>query len=86
MDGGAWQFTVCGVTRVGYDLVTKPPPQQHLEKLAEVGKRGKEKIHSGVLGSGMTMANLWSVRDNIAFLKHLKCDDNKQTYPLSLAV
>ena len=26
MDRGAWQATVCGVTRVGHDLVTKPPP------------------------------------------------------------
>ena len=58
-DRGAWQDTVQGVARVRYDLVTKPPPRQHLEKLAEFGKCGKEKIHSGgVLGSGMTMANL----------------------------
>ena len=26
MDRGAWQATVRGVTRVGHDLVTKPPP------------------------------------------------------------
>ena len=26
MDGGAWQATVHGVTRVGHDLATKPPP------------------------------------------------------------
>ena len=26
MDRGAWQATVHGVTRVIYDLVTKPPP------------------------------------------------------------
>ena len=26
MDRGAWQATVHGVERVGYDLVTKPPP------------------------------------------------------------
>ena len=25
MDRGAWQATVHGVARVGYDLVTKPP-------------------------------------------------------------
>ena len=33
MDRGAWQATVHGVTRVGHDLVTKPPPPplfQHL--------------------------------------------------------
>ena len=27
MDSGAWQATVRGVTRVGHDLVTKPPPR-----------------------------------------------------------
>ena len=26
MDRGAWRATVHGVARVGYDLVTKPPP------------------------------------------------------------
>ena len=26
MDGGAWQATVHGVTRVRHDLATKPPP------------------------------------------------------------
>ena len=26
MDRGAWWATVCGVARVGHDLVTKPPP------------------------------------------------------------
>ena len=26
MDRGAWQATVHGVARMGYDLVTKPPP------------------------------------------------------------
>ena len=26
MDRGAWQARVCGVTRVGHDLATKPPP------------------------------------------------------------
>ena len=25
-DRGAWQATVHGVTRIGHDLVTKPPP------------------------------------------------------------
>ncbi|KAB0355239.1 hypothetical protein FD755_022698, partial [Muntiacus reevesi] len=28
MDRGTWQTTVHGVTRVGHDLVTKPPPPQ----------------------------------------------------------
>ena len=27
MDRGAWQDTVHGVTRVGHDLATKPPPR-----------------------------------------------------------
>ena len=26
MDRGAWQARVHGVTRVGHDLLTKPPP------------------------------------------------------------
>ena len=26
MDGGAWRDTVHGVSRVGHDLATKPPP------------------------------------------------------------
>ena len=29
MDRGAWQATVHGVTRVGHDLATKPPPPSH---------------------------------------------------------
>ena len=28
MDRGAWWATVHGVTRVGYNLVTKPPPPE----------------------------------------------------------
>ena len=33
MDRGAWQATVHGVTRVGDDLATKPPPTTiHLYK------------------------------------------------------
>ena len=28
MDRGAWQATVHGVARVGYDLVTKPPKEE----------------------------------------------------------
>ena len=30
MDRGAWQAIVHGVTRVGYNLVTKPPPPPEL--------------------------------------------------------
>ena len=29
IDRGVWQATVHGVARVGYDLVTKPPPPRH---------------------------------------------------------
>ena len=32
MDRGAWQATVCEVTRVGHDLVTKPPQYLVLKK------------------------------------------------------
>ena len=32
MDRGAWQATVHGVTRVGHDLETKPPPPPILQK------------------------------------------------------
>ena len=30
MDRGAWQATVHGVTRVGHELITKPPPPTRL--------------------------------------------------------
>ena len=30
MDRGAWQTIVPGVTRVGHDLITKPPPNQNV--------------------------------------------------------
>ena len=31
MDRGEWQVTVHGITRVGYDLTTKPPlPNLHI--------------------------------------------------------
>jgi len=30
MDRGAWQATVHRITRVGYDLATKPPPRCNL--------------------------------------------------------
>ena len=32
MDRGAWQATVHGVTRVGHDLVTKPPPPEEYHR------------------------------------------------------
>ena len=33
MDRGAWQTTVHGVTRVGHDLVIKPPPPPYLNEV-----------------------------------------------------
>ena len=38
MDRVAWQATIHGVTRVGHDLATKPPPPKHLF-LSELGVR-----------------------------------------------
>ena len=35
MDRGAWRATVHGVTRVGHDLATKPPPES-LRDLSKV--------------------------------------------------
>ena len=31
MGGGAWRTIVHGVTRVGHDLVTKPPPAYYIK-------------------------------------------------------
>ena len=36
MDRGAWQATVHGVTRVGHDLATKPPPPPKPTQLAPI--------------------------------------------------
>ena len=38
---GAWWATVHGVSRVGYDLVTKPPPQTTCKALPSVQRREK---------------------------------------------
>ena len=35
MDGRAWQATAHGVTRVGQDLATKPPPPSSVYSSAE---------------------------------------------------
>ena len=35
MDRGAWKATVRGVTRVGHDLVTKPPPETKTSRKLE---------------------------------------------------
>ena len=37
-DRGVWRAEVHGVTRVGHDLATKPPPPKHLF-LSELGVR-----------------------------------------------
>ena len=36
MDRGAWRAPVHGVTRVGYDLVTEPPPQPDESRRCEL--------------------------------------------------
>ena len=38
MDRGAWQATVHGFTRVGHDLVTKPPPSVMLVSAVQKSK------------------------------------------------
>ena len=38
MDGGAWQATVLGVLRVGYDLVFKQQQQDKLYRKEQVFK------------------------------------------------
>ena len=43
MDRGAWQDTVHGVTRVRYDLMTKPPPLQNTRDKREAKKWGNFK-------------------------------------------
>ena len=49
MDREAWQATVHGVTRVGHDLVTKPPP--------EGGRSGKMLVMVQTFSDKMT--KLW---------------------------
>ena len=38
MDRGSWQATVCGVARVGHDLVTTPPPPLYTYRKEKKGK------------------------------------------------
>ena len=42
MDRGMWQATVHGVTRVGHDLVTKPPPPENEASRKKKTKPGNE--------------------------------------------
>ena len=42
MDRGAWQATVHGVTGVGHDLVTKPPPPPKNVKMTSVIGKAKQ--------------------------------------------
>ena len=42
MDRGAWRATVHGVTRVGHDLVTKPPPPPNT---MQVSLKAIESLH-----------------------------------------
>ena len=37
LDRGTWQATVHGVTRVGHDLATKPPPPPDLSSITSAG-------------------------------------------------
>ena len=37
MHRGTWQATVHGVTRVGHDLATKPPPPPDLSSITSAG-------------------------------------------------
>ena len=50
MEREAWQATVHGVTRVGHDLVTKPPPP-------EGGRSGKMLVMVQTFSDKMT--KLW---------------------------
>ena len=48
MDRGALQATVHGITRVGHDLVTKPPPQDESRKQID----SRLGVSDGVLSQG----------------------------------
>ena len=36
LDRGAWQATVHGITRLGHDLATKPPPEKKVLVLINI--------------------------------------------------
>ena len=52
MERGAWQTTVHGVTRVGHDLTTKPPPPITLTReMIQKGLKRKSPQDLGLLPS-----------------------------------
>ena len=51
-DRGAWQATVHGITRVGHDLATKPPPPEKRSYITLPGKGG----HSGLMPSNLCVS------------------------------
>ena len=48
MDRGAWQATVHGVTRVGHNLVTKPPTKDLKDRV----QRASTSVSTWILGDG----------------------------------
>ena len=59
MERGAWQATDHEITRVGHDLVTKPPPEQKLTQLCNYSpiKKKKVSLHNNVIS--------WSYKKNL---------------------
>ena len=68
IDRGAWQATVHGVTRVGHDLVTKPPPPWWLTVRASIPKQ-VDKKSKGPRGGGERGVGLWRKRKGSEILK-----------------
>ena len=80
IDRGAWKTTVKGVTRVGHDLVTKPPPPSSkdikVQRMAFVMEDSWETGRKSPQGSASNRPNFLerSRKDVIYFCKHI-------TYP-----
>ena len=51
MGRGAWLATVHGVARIGYDIVTKPPPPKLLEGFLRASDGKESACNAGDLGS-----------------------------------
>ena len=68
IDRGDWQTTVHGVTRVGHDLVTKPPPPWWLTVRASIPKQ-VDKKSKGPRGGGERGVGLWRKRKGSEILK-----------------